>query len=89
MRAALRVRKAAATIGFVDVRAPTVLRRRVITRAAPAPGGSTQMMSSQTPAQQSSSDPLFLALICAGYLGVAFFFFLMFRTVVLPGVFSS
>jgi hypothetical protein len=46
------------------------------------------MMSSQTPAQQSS-DPLFLALICAGYLGVAFFFFLMFRTVVLPGLFPS
>jgi hypothetical protein len=47
------------------------------------------MMSSQTPAQQSSSDPLFLALICAAYLGIAFFFFLMFRTVVLPGMFPS
>ena len=47
------------------------------------------MMSSQTPAQHSFSNPLFVALICAGYLGVAFFFFLMFRTVVLPGVFAS
>jgi hypothetical protein len=85
----LRVRKTAAIIGFVDVRAPTVFRRRVIARAAPAPEGSTQMMSSQTPAQHSFSNPLFVALIGAGYLGVAFFFFMMFRTVVLPSVFAS
>jgi hypothetical protein len=46
-------------------------------------------MTSQSPDQGSAMRALFAILLCAGFVYVAFFFFLMFRTVLFPDLFPS
>ena len=53
------------------------------------PAGSAQMIESQSPDQRSAVRVIFAILLCAGFVYVVFFFFLMFRTVLFPDLFPS
>jgi hypothetical protein len=46
--------------------------------------GREKTKSSQPPDQRPLLRPLFVILLCTGYVYVPFFFFLMFRTILLP-----
>jgi hypothetical protein len=46
-------------------------------------------MTSQSPFQLLAKRALFAILLCAGFVHVAFFFFLMFRTLLFPDLFPS
>jgi hypothetical protein len=45
-------------------------------------------MSPQPPDERPLWRPLFVILLCTGYVFVAFFFFFMFRTILLPEYFA-
>jgi hypothetical protein len=42
------------------------------------------MMAPEIPDERPLVRPVFLILVCAGYVSVVFLFFLMFRTVIFP-----
>jgi hypothetical protein len=56
--------------------------------AVPLPHQEEEAVSSQPPDERPLLRPLFVILLCTGYLYVAFFFFLMFRTILLPEHFA-
>jgi hypothetical protein len=46
-------------------------------------------MTSQSPDERSARRVLFAISLCAAFVYVAFFYFFMFRTVLLPSLFPS